>query len=158
MYLLVNMNECVYGTFRSFYLYKSKMLIDINHSSITCLFFCGPILVYKKMKNIRSECILGSNIDQCPRKLSSDFYQYTIVINSIMFIRYLIALHFIFAMVSARSLYMKRKTTSSKTIDPPPNIDQPKKLPNTINYETLGNFSHSSSILLLSFFRWWFRG
>jgi hypothetical protein len=59
-------------------------------------------------------------------------------------------------MVSARSLYSKRKKEGSKIIDPPPNIDQPKKLPNTINYETLGNFSHSSSIILLSFFRWWF--
>jgi hypothetical protein len=61
-------------------------------------------------------------------------------------------------MVSARSLYIKRKTEGSGIINPPPNIDLPKKLPNTKNYETLGNFSHSPSILLLTFFRWWCPG
>ncbi len=64
-----------------------------------------------------------------------------------MFIQYLSTLTVFIAMVSSRSVYINRRTEKSEKINPPPSID-PSSLQNSISYETLGNFSHSSSMFL----------
>jgi hypothetical protein len=63
-------------------------------------------------------------------------------------IRYLIVLHFFFAIVSSVPLHIKRKTERSEKTHSLRYIDPPVVNENTKNYETLGNFSYSSSILL----------
>jgi len=65
-----------------------------------------------------------------------------------MFIRYLIVLHFFFAVLSGMPLRIKRKTESLEKIRSPRNIYPTVPLQNTSNYETLGKFLHSSSTLL----------
>jgi hypothetical protein len=65
-----------------------------------------------------------------------------------MFIRYLIVLHFFFAIVFGIPLHIKGKTEGLEKIHSLRNIDKRALLQNTSNYESLGNFPHSSSILL----------